>query len=130
LYILRNTLSVSLYNGCTMMCRIGPRCGDSIVQASNEACDDGTNLSSYGGCAPGCVQAPRCGDGIRQSRFGEDCDNGPANADGVYNACQTDCELGPRCGDGVRQAGSGEACDDGNRIDFDSCDNRCQPTFG
>jgi fibro-slime domain-containing protein len=51
--------------------------------------------------------APTCGDGV--ATVGEECDDGPANQDGVYGACTTKCLYGPFCGDGVQDAE--EQCD-------------------
>jgi len=62
---------------------------------------------------------PVCGDGTVDP--GEECDEGPANADD--GACTSACRL-PVCGDGFVQAG--EACDDGNDIDADACVGNCQ----
>lgn len=55
------------------------------------------------------VCTPRCGD--MNITAGEECDNGEANADGVYDGCTTECKLGPFCGDGVPNGA--EQCDDG-----------------
>lgn len=120
------------YAGCSADCRRGPFCGDRVVQASNEACDDGVNLTTYGtqgspGCAPGCVLSGYCGDGKVDSLFGELCDLGAAGNTGGYNACSSDCQLGPRCGDGALQAEFGERCDDGNTVSGDGCGFDCKP---
>lgn len=53
---------------------------------------------------------PFCGDGV--ATVGEECDDGPANADGVYGGCTTDCKFGPFCGDGIVDEGE-ETCDAG-----------------
>ncbi|HWA71882.1 MAG TPA: DUF4215 domain-containing protein [Polyangiaceae bacterium] len=120
------------YGGCTADCKRGPFCGDKVVQAGNEACDDGVNLTTYGtegsaGCAPGCVLSGYCGDGKLDGLFGEQCDLGSAQNTGGYNACTKDCELGPRCGDGKLQSEFGEKCDDGNTVSGDGCGFDCQP---
>jgi cysteine-rich repeat protein len=39
--------SDTTYDGCTTMCKLGPRCGDGIVQAP-EVCDDGNRLNGDG----------------------------------------------------------------------------------
>ncbi len=62
---------------------------------------------------------PVCGDGNVDP--GEECDEGPANAD--EGTCTLGCLL-PVCGDGFVQAG--EACDDGNAIDDDACVAGCE----
>ncbi len=96
-------------------------CGDGVVQAGAEACDDG-NLDSTDGCTATC-QLPRCGDGVVHLRRGEQCDDGnPYNDDGCTTLC-----LAARCGDGVRQAIRGEKCDDGNADDTDACPGSCLP---
>jgi fibro-slime domain-containing protein len=69
---------------------------------------------------------PTCGDGIVTT--GEECDDGAANADGVYGGCTTQCKWGPFCGDSVADAGY-EACDLGreNRAQYgeDGCTSAC-----
>ena len=117
------------YDGCTAECRRGPYCGDGVVQAANEACDDGLNVTPYSqdgtGCAPGCVAPGFCGDGQLDSLFGEQCDAGPNLP--PESSCSPDCRLGARCGDGVVQPELGERCDDGNTVSGDSCTHDCQP---
>ncbi len=65
--------------------------------------------------------APECGNGIVED--GEECDDGPANADTA--ACKSDCTAAV-CGDGF--VGPREACDDGNKEDGDDCSNACVPS--
>jgi fibro-slime domain-containing protein len=113
--------SDTAYNGCTTTCTRGPSCGDGNVDAPNEQCDDGVNLSTYGGCAPGCVNGPSCGDGIVQPEH-EECDDGVFAA--MYGGCAPGCKLGPRCGDQVVQ-NPPETCDDGNRVNGDGCKANC-----
>jgi fibro-slime domain-containing protein len=55
------------------------------------------------------VCTPRCGDGTTTA--GEECDNGSANRDGLYDGCTTSCKFGPFCGDGEKNGS--EECDDG-----------------
>jgi cysteine-rich repeat protein len=74
--------------GCGPDCQPSPFCGDGIVQADHEACDDGTNAITYGGCAPGCVLGPYCGDGQRQIEFEECDDENNVNMDGCSSACK------------------------------------------
>jgi fibro-slime domain-containing protein len=112
------------YGSCTADCKLGPHCGDAVVQASaGEECDDGVNLTPYGGCAPGCKLGGKCGDGKVDSLFGEQCDDGVN--DGGYGECGAGCVLGPRCGDGVVQPANGEECDDGNKLGGDGCSASC-----
>jgi cysteine-rich repeat protein len=120
--------------GATSSGKAGPnRCGDGVVQ-SNEACDDGNQLSGDG-CSAECSVEPQwscaapgtpcvkslCGDGVVQA--GEECDDGKANSD-AYAGCSRSCRLGPHCGDGILQTDF-EQCDDGNQIDGDGCDSNC-----
>jgi fibro-slime domain-containing protein len=65
-------------------------------------------LSSFPTSKSACQ--PRCGDGV--ATLTEECDDGPANMDGVYGGCSTDCHFGPFCGDGVVQMPE-EQCDKG-----------------
>jgi fibro-slime domain-containing protein len=116
------------YAGCTADCRRGPSCGDGTVQAPNEACDDGLNVTPYvkagaSACAPGCVATGTCGDGKLDSLFGEECDPGPTPIPGT--SCSADCRLGARCGDGTVQPERGEVCDDGNTLSGDGCAHDC-----
>jgi fibro-slime domain-containing protein len=112
------------YNQCTTSCKLGPRCGDGIVQPDHEQCDNGANKDGYSdlnsnACAPGCRLPPSCGDGKVQLEYGEACDNGSADCDpssaDCYGLCTTSCALGPYCGDGIANgdAAHPEACDDG-----------------
>jgi fibro-slime domain-containing protein len=112
------------YNECTADCRIGPRCGDSIVQMDGgEVCDDGMNLGEYGvGCGPNCQPSPFCGDGLVQPDH-EKCDDG-TNAV-TYGGCAPGCVLGPYCGDGLKQI-EFEECDDGNNTNMDGCSSACK----
>ncbi|MBN2339932.1 MAG: DUF4215 domain-containing protein [Deltaproteobacteria bacterium] len=41
------------YNGCTIDCRLGPHCGDGILDVEHEECDDGNHLDGDG-CPAGC----------------------------------------------------------------------------
>lgn len=62
-------------------------CGDGLVYAGVEACDDGTNDGAYGGCNPGCAAlAPYCGDGAVQAT-NEHCDG----ASGFASVGCTNC---------------------------------------
>ena len=60
-----------------------------------------------------------CGNGIQEE--GEECDDGPENAD--ENACKSDC-TDQVCGDGF--IGPNEDCDDGDTQNGDGCDSECQ----
>ncbi|MEZ4384232.1 MAG: hypothetical protein R3A79_23060 [Nannocystaceae bacterium] len=63
-----------------------------------------------------------CGDGVVDD--GEDCDDGPNNADDA--ACTASCAAAT-CGDGLVHAGV-EACDDGDDDGDNYCDNACELT--
>jgi fibro-slime domain-containing protein len=62
------------------------------------------------------VCTPRCGDG--KTTAGEECDNGDANQDGLYDGCTKDCKFGPFCGDGEKNGS--EECDDGQNTTITS----------
>jgi len=125
------------YNKCTTTCKLGPRCGDGIVQSDHEQCDNGANKDGYAStnanaCAPGCVLPPSCGDEKVQLEYGEQCDAGSSNCDSTttdcYGVCTTACQLGPYCGDGVANgdAAHPEACDDGiNDGTYNTCGVGC-----
>jgi len=128
------------YGHCTADCKLGPFCGDGILQSPPEQCDNGTNLTPYTGltkpdpsnplgpCAPGCVLPLYCGDGIVSN--GEQCDEGALNGTG-YGHCSATCTLGPRCGDGLVQKPQ-EQCDDGinNGSTADPCSANCMLKCG
>jgi cysteine-rich repeat protein len=91
-------------------------CGDGVVQAPDEACDDG-NFLNGDACTVDCTAAT-CGNGIIEGT--EQCDDGNlTNGDG----CSTECQV-TLCGNGIIEAG--EQCDDGNTINGDGCSFRCQ----
>jgi fibro-slime domain-containing protein len=116
------------YERCTDQCVPGPRCGDGVVDAGEEDCDNGINRDGYfvtdDSCAPGCVTPSSCGDSVVDAAFGEQCDDGADNNDNSYDGCSPECELGPRCGDGDVDEGD-EQCDDGNRRNGDGCNVNC-----
>jgi len=123
-----------------------PGCGDGTL-TSDEACDDGNNMSGDGCNAaclivekgfscpnPGkpCRAIARCGDGIVASS--EQCDDGNVVAgDGCSERCRVElgkkCEGAPsvctpsKCGNGVVEGA--ESCDDGNTSPFDGCSALC-----
>jgi cysteine-rich repeat protein len=74
-------------------------CGDGILQAAGEACDDG-NLQDGDGCNAICV-VEFCGDGVVNDNGAEACDDGNVlNGDG----CNVDCTLSA-CENGIIEAG-------------------------
>lgn len=102
---------------CTAACHTAS-CGDGLVQAGVEACDD-QNQVNEDGCPNSC-QSPQCGDQIVQAILGESCDDGDTvNTDNCLNSCAA-----AKCGDGIVQVGV-DACDDGNAVNTDSCLNSC-----
>ena len=132
----------TLFNDCT-----AASCGDGLVQAGVEACDDG-NANQEDACLNDC-SAARCGDGQVQVGV-EACDDGnQTQTDSCLNncaarggdgqvqagveasdgnaeqgdACLNNCTVAS-CGDGQVQVGV-EACDDGNQTQTDGCLNNC-----
>jgi cysteine-rich repeat protein len=100
---------------CTLSCTFA-RCGDGLVYAGVEVCDDG-NLIESDDCPNDCVPGG-CGNGVVES--GEACDDGN---DSQEDACLGTCEEA-RCGDGFVHAGV-EECDDGDDDDNDQCTTTC-----
>ena len=93
-------------------------CGDGILNANVEFCDDGNRVDTDD-CTNACAPA-RCGDGVVHEGV-EACDDGnESDTDDCTSACEP-----ARCGDGFVQAGEG--CDDGNEVDDDECSNACTP---
>jgi len=81
------------YGECAPMCKLGPRCGDGVVQTMSEQCDDGLFTGKYGECAPGCVYGPYCGDGKVQKPY-EDCDDkNNKGGDGCSSACKKEVNV-------------------------------------
>ena len=63
-----------------------------------------------------------CGDGVLDP--GEECDDGPANADDA--PCSSEC-VWAFCGDGLLQPATGEECDDGpDNSDEGACTQACE----
>lgn len=109
-----------VYGQCNTSCAFS-YCGDAIVQAENETCDNGVNVDSPWALdqataetrCNSCALPGYCGDGVLQSAF-ELCDNGAENNDNAYEGCNTSCQWGPYCGDGVVQEDV-ETCDLGKK---------------
>ncbi len=98
-------------------------CGDGIVTAGFEECDDGAanSDSTPSACRTNCLRA-RCGDRVVDD--GESCDDGNVlGCDGCSASCTV--EQGTVCGDGIVAPGC-EQCDDGNGDDGDGCDSGCR----
>jgi cysteine-rich repeat protein len=91
-------------------------CGNAIVEAPGEACDDGVNIGQYASstatrtCMPDCSAfAPYCGDNILQSVYGEQCDDGNNTSnDGCSSSCQIE-STAPLPGPGPSAGGGGFA---------------------
>ena len=94
-------------------------CGDGIVQAGVEACDDGNKLDTDD-CTTLCT-LPVCGDGFLHEGV-EVCDDGADSP-----ACDDDCSL-VVCGDLHVNNAAGEGCDEGG-VDTASCDADCTVAF-
>jgi len=97
-------------------------CGDNIVQAAFEACDDGNTTADGNGCSATCTNVSVCGSSVREDAF-EACDDGNVTAG---DGCAADCaatEPGYSC---IAPAGGlttctkiPETCDNGSDDDFD-----------
>lgn len=68
---------------CTLACS-SARCGDGLVWAGHEECDDGSNNNDtlHGACTTACVWGARCNDGVVHPPF-EECDLGDLNNTGM-----------------------------------------------
>ena len=85
----------NLYGRCTTQCKLGPHCGDGIVQTPSEQCDLGSsngNMSlGANGCTATCMIPHYCGYGIVDTNLGEQCDLG-ANNGQPGQPCNSSCE--------------------------------------
>ncbi len=117
-------------DSCAAGCTLPPYCGDGILEAAFELCDNGADNAddAYEGCTTACTWGPYCGDGQLQADAGEECDDGVANT--VYSAtgaaCGFDCKPAPYCGDGIRNGT--EQCDlgtEGNTGAYGECNPDC-----
>ena len=80
---------------CTLACKLAT-CGDGLIWAGKEACDDGPNNNNelYGGCTTMCQFGDRCDDGIVQGP--EECDLGADNGTDEFPADSVPCDNGCR----------------------------------
>ena len=131
---------------CSSGCEDKVVCGDGVLQAMGEECDD-KNVKPGDGCSPTCTveagyacpvpgvacRAAACGDGMLAGF--ELCDDGNTmNGDGCTDACtfeaNYDCptpgELCSKtnCGNGTVEGSEG--CDDGNHYLGDGCGINCE----
>jgi cysteine-rich repeat protein len=100
-------------------CVPGVVCGDGVVFALTEVCDDGAANSDVeaDACRADCTLA-RCGDEVTDT--GESCDDGNTfDGDG----CQVTCQVSSLCGNGVID--EGEACDDAG-LNSDTASGACR----
>jgi hypothetical protein len=127
--------SVCIDGACT-----SSRCGDGIVDARTEDCDD-ENTVAFDGCESTCVYTcdsdAVCDDlmacnGVEVCAEEHVCASGTMLADGAVctldgggsGACRAGSCIVPACGDGVVDAG--ESCDDGNTTPRDGCELDCR----
>ena len=149
------------FDGCSSSCQVeagwqcptadakcSTVCGDGIVIAGHEQCDEGAaNGAANSGCSATCTVTPGfactsptpgatsvchrtvCGDGVKEGS--EQCDDGNLVP---YDGCSPTCTIDPTCngaggctgvcGDGL--VFPGEQCDDGNTVSGDGCSSTCQ----
>lgn len=125
---------------CDSDCTL-PLCGDGHLNTDamvlgtghQEVCDEGLMNSDMPNesCRLDCSER-RCGDTVTDSQFGEQCDSGDLNSDGISDdslACDSDCTA-VMCGDGHVNMVIGETCDRGDPqdpgpLDADDCDSDC-----
>jgi cysteine-rich repeat protein len=107
---------------CSGPSTCAPVCGDGILIAGEEACDDG-DTTDAGGCNATCMAVTKgwycndattpmachtqCGDGIAVD-LTEVCDDGNKVAG---DGCSPDCQIEATCGNGI--VDPGEECDGG-----------------
>ena len=95
------------------------KCGDGVVWAGEEVCDDG-NMEGGDGCEVDCtVTGAECGNAVMEP--GEGCDDGnDVEEDGCPSGAMGQCKVAAKCGDGFLWMGM-EGCDDGNSEEGDMC---------
>jgi cysteine-rich repeat protein len=120
-------------SGCSIFAFNLDTCGDGILNASTEVCDD-NNTDGGDGCNENCTGFEVCGDGVIDAFLGETCDDKNTDGgDGCDTLCQIElgfqCEDEPSlcngiCGDGLLRGA--EQCDDANTNAGDGCDAVCR----
>lgn len=133
--VAKNLVTVNITLGAAAVC------GDGVLRAPLEACDD-SNSTSGDGCSQSCVVeggakcpatagpcAVGCGNGVVGA--GESCDIFGATSPGCVGCllvsgwtCTDSACHDNNCGNGTIEAG--EKCDDGNVDAGDGCDANCQ----
>ena len=100
-------------------CQASATCGDGMVWAGQEACDDG-NIEGGDGCEADCTLTPaQCGNSVKEP--GEACDDGnEVEEDVCPSGAVGQCKAEANCGDGFVWMGV-EVCDDGNGGEEDAC---------
>jgi cysteine-rich repeat protein len=134
------TVAMTIEDAATAADAAPTRCGDGVVVATVEDCDDG-NTTAGDGCSAGCrreegwacptANAPCvtvCGDRLVVGH--EACDDGDTITDPCRygetscTVCLGTCQMGPGlptlCGDGTTDTANGEQCDDANAV-TESC---------
>lgn len=86
---------LSQTGACTLSCETA-KCGDHLVWAGKESCDNGTgnNDNLYGGCTTQCQFGPMCKDSEIQGP--EECDLGADNGTGEFPPAGVPCDSGCR----------------------------------
>lgn len=99
---------------------------DSLDPTASSTTAPSTSDLGTTSLAPDTTAAPPgdCGDGLLDP--GEECDDGPDNANDLYDGCTLACTLGPRCKDSLVQPDH-EDCDplDPNLVDEAACTDAC-----
>ena len=103
----------------------------AVFHADRHPRESNYQLTLFGFNTTRSLCQPHCGDGL--VALGEECDNGEANADGLYGGCTTNCKFGPFCGDGA--VNGEELCDLGreNGLPYNTqgpggCTTACTPS--
>ncbi|HEY0136750.1 MAG TPA: hypothetical protein VGB85_21855, partial [Nannocystis sp.] len=80
---------------CTQACQQA-YCGDGLVWAGQELCDEGPNNNdqTYNGCQRACTPGPRCGDGALQLE--EECDPSAPQGENVVSCDPDNCRFNAR----------------------------------
>jgi cysteine-rich repeat protein len=126
---------------CVAETCVTSRCGDGVIDARGELCDDGNDVSFDGcepeSCVPTCTAASECDD-AEPCNGAETCDGACGTgsplsdgtscvtADVAEGVCRASRCVAAGCGNGVLE--DGEICDDGNDDPADGCTAECEHT--